>query len=499
MTTFACKLKMSYNIFLLAFVLGIGGTFQYGLQVSIINSPAEYIKSFIRETWLKRYGSPPSEEMITLMWSFVVSIYSIGGLLGSLSAGYLSVRFGRKKAMLFTNIPALLSATLVGLSRLCGSFEMIVAGRLFSGVCGGLALNIHLMYAGECAPRKLRGLIAITASTAIAVGKFVGFALGLREVLGVDALWPILMAANALPALIQLLTLPFFPDSPRYLLIDKKDKEGCIKAVKQLWGDGDHTAEIDDMMAEQEAIRGEKAKSVCDLFRDKAVRWQLITLFLVSSCMQLIGINVVYFYAYNVFIKAGIPPAQIHYVSLGVGITEILTTVLCGFLIERAGRKTLLWKSHAVMALALGLLTVTLSLQDSFFWVPYCSVALIFIFIMSFGIGPAGVLCSLPTEIFIQSYRPAAYVFNGATNWIQLFILGLLFPFIVEGLGSFCFIIFLTYCLSMAIFAFLVMPETKGKTMLQVMEEFNCLNYRGKKRQTALQQRNCSVMIVTRL
>ncbi|NXS06315.1 GTR11 protein, partial [Neodrepanis coruscans] len=207
---------------------GIGGGFQYGLQVSIINSPAEYIKSFIRETWLKRYDSSPSEEMITFMWSFIVSIYSIGGLLGSLSAGYLAVRFGRKKAMLFANIPALLSAALMGLSRLCGSFEMIIAGRLSSGVCGGLAMNINLMYAGECAPRKLRGLTAMTVSTSIAVGKFVGFALGLREVLGVEDLWPILMAASALPALIQLLTLPFFPDSPRYLLIDKNDKEECI-------------------------------------------------------------------------------------------------------------------------------------------------------------------------------------------------------------------------------------------------------------------------------
>ncbi|XP_025971824.1 solute carrier family 2, facilitated glucose transporter member 11-like isoform X3 [Dromaius novaehollandiae] len=397
---------MSCNLFLLAFVLGIGGTFQYGLQISIINSPAEYIKSFIHETWLKRYGSSPSEEIITLMWSFIVSIYSIGGLLGSLFAGYLLVRFGRKKAMLLTNIPALLSAALMGLSRLSGSFEMIIIGRMFSGVCG---------------------------------------------------------------------------------------------AVKQLWGDGDHAAEMDDMMAEQKAINGEKAKSVCDLFRDKAVRWQLITLFLVSSCMQLIGINVVYFYAYSVFVKAGIPPAQTCYVSLGVGITEILTTVLCGFLIERAGRKMLLWKSYTVMSLALGLLTVTLSLQDSFFWVPYCSVALIFIFIMSFGIGPAGVICPLPTEIFIQSYRPAAYVLSGVTNWIQLFLLGLVFPFIAEGLGSFCFIIFFAYCLSMAIFVFLVMPETKGKTMLQIMEEFNRLNYRGKKRQTVLWQNDSSVTIATRL
>ncbi|XP_068013239.1 solute carrier family 2, facilitated glucose transporter member 11-like [Melanerpes formicivorus] len=490
---------MSYNLLLLVVVLGIGGASQYGLQISIINSPAEYIKNFIRETWLQRYGSSPREDVITLMWSFVVSIYSIGGLLGSLFAGYLSVRFGRKKAMLFANIPALLSAALMGLSRLCGSFEMIIAGRLFAGVCGGLGLNINLMYAGECAPQKLRGLTAITASTAIAIGKLAGFALGLREVLGVDDLWPVLMATNAIPALIQLLTLPFFPDSPRYLLIDKKDKEACLKAVKHLWGNGDHKAEIDDMVAEQEAICGEEAKSVCDLIRDRSVRWQLITLFLVSSCMQLIGANMVYFYAYNIFIKAGIPPDQTHYVSLGVGITEILTTVLCGFLVERAGRKTLLWRSYTVMALVLGLLTATLSLQDSFSWVPYCSAALIFIFIMCFGVGPAGVLCPLLTEIFIQSYRPAAYVFNGIVGWILLFILGFVFPFIVEGLGSFCFIIFLTYCLCMAIFVFLVLPETKGKTMLQVMEEFNHLNYRGKKRQTALPQKNCSVMVVTRL
>ncbi|XP_015733519.1 solute carrier family 2, facilitated glucose transporter member 11-like isoform X2 [Coturnix japonica] len=415
---------MSYNLFLLAFVLGIGGAFQYGLQISIINSPAEYIQNFIRETWLKRYGSSPSEEIITLMWSFIVSVYTIGGLLGSISVRYLSVTFGRKKSMLLANIPALLSATLMALSRLSGSFEMIIIGRLFAGVGA---------------------------------------------------------------------------DSPRYLLIDKKDKEGCIKAVKQLWGDGDYMAEVDDMTAEQEAIRGEKSKSVCDLIRDKSVRWQFITLFLVCSCMQLIGVNVVYFYAYNVFLKAGLSPAQTRYVSLGVGITEILTTALCGFLVDRAGRKALLWKTYTAMALALGLLTVTLALQDSFSWIPYCSAALIFIFIMSFGLGPAGVLCPLPTEIFIQSYRPAAYAFNGASNWIQLFFLGLLFPFIVEGLGSFSFIIFLAYCLSMAIFVYLVVPETKGKTMLQIMQEFNRLNYRVKKGQAALQQNNCSLTTVTRL
>lgn len=74
-----------------------------------------------------------------------------------------------------------------------------------------------------------------------------------------------------------------------------------LAAVKQLWGDGDHMAEIDDMLAEQEAIHGEKAKSVCDLFRDQAVRWQLITLFLVVACMQLLGVNVVCVLLFSAF------------------------------------------------------------------------------------------------------------------------------------------------------------------------------------------------------
>uniref|UniRef100_A0A8B9Z983 Major facilitator superfamily (MFS) profile domain-containing protein n=1 Tax=Anas platyrhynchos TaxID=8839 RepID=A0A8B9Z983_ANAPL len=399
----------------------------------------KYIKSFIRECWLKRYGSSPSEEIITLMWSFVVSIYSIGGLLGSLSAGYLSVRFGRKKVMLLNNIPALLSAALMGLSRLSGSFEMIIIGRLLAGVCGGLGLNIHIMYAGECAPQKLRGVIAITLHSDVQL--FLLCWSGFREVLGVDALWPILMAANALPALVQLLTLPFFPDSPRYLLIDKKDKEGCIKGKEM-----GHKAFI---LAKRKIWENPTdAWKRCSVWKET-----LGTTFTRFCTFQ------VYFYAYNVFLQVGISPAQTRYVSLGVGVTEILTTVL--------------------------------------FTEASCKIFNFSFFLQCFF--SAGVLCLLPTEIFIQSYRPAAYVFNGASNWIQLFFLGLVFPFIVEGLGSFCFIIFLAYCLSMAIFVFLVVPETKGKTMLQIMEEFNRLNHRGKKGQPALPQNNCSLMIVTRL
>ncbi|NWY27384.1 GTR5 protein, partial [Pheucticus melanocephalus] len=235
----------------------------------------------------------PSAEMITLMWSLIVSIYSIGGLLGSSCAGYLCVRFGRKKAMLLSNIPALLGAALMGLSRLCGSFEMIIAGRLFSGVCGGIHMNAHVQYAGEISPKKLRGFINVTCTVFLALGKTVARILGLRELLGSQALWPLLMASCGLPALVQLLTLPFFPESPPYLLMQKGDTEGCKKAIRQLWGEGQHQAEIDDIMKEKATMKNTKILSVLDLVKEPAFRWQLYMIVTLTATIQLCGINAV--------------------------------------------------------------------------------------------------------------------------------------------------------------------------------------------------------------
>ncbi|XP_030075457.1 solute carrier family 2, facilitated glucose transporter member 11 isoform X2 [Microcaecilia unicolor] len=475
---------VTWNLVLLSIVLGIGGTFQYGLQVSTISSPSEYIQKFINQTWLDRNGFPLHDETLSLLWSVIISIYNLGGLLGALSVGYLSGRFGRKKTLLYNNITALLGATVLGFSKILGSFEMVMLGRFLYGVSTGLGLNVHMIYTGECAPQQLRGRITITSALFAVIGKCTGLLLSLSELLGSEDLWPLLMASSVFPALIQLVTLPFFPDPPRYLLIDKGDKEGCIQAMKKLWGDRDHKAEMDEMLAEKAAINGEKAKSVVELVCNRAVRWQFLTLLLVYGLMQLVGINVVYFYTYDVFYNAGIPSAQIRYVSLGMGITELLTIGLCAYMIDHVGRKALLWKSYSILSLTLGTLTVTLSLQKNYSWMPYFSTILIFILLLSYGIGPASVSCTLTTEIFNQSYRPAAFVFCGVLNWLGLIVLGFVFPFIVQGLGSFCFIFFLAYCLVMAIFVFLFVPETKGKSILEIMEQFQHLNFGGKKKKT---------------
>uniref|UniRef100_H3A0N7 Major facilitator superfamily (MFS) profile domain-containing protein n=2 Tax=Latimeria chalumnae TaxID=7897 RepID=H3A0N7_LATCH len=483
-------------LILMMFVLGIGGSFQNGFHTSVINSPSLYIQSFINDTWMERYGKPVEAKTVKLIWSIIVSIFSAGGVVGVLSTRYLAVKYGRKKCMLYNNIITIVASVMMGLSYSAKSFELILAGRFIYGISAGIGQNMHCLYLTESAPKKLRGIVNLTVVTFGSIGKCWGQVLGLREHLGQENLWPLLLAFNGLPALIQLVTLPFFPEAPRYLLIDKGERNMCERALETLWGKKDLTVEIEDMLAEQATINGEKPKRLLDLFKDKSVRWQVITTIMACTFLQFSGLHLIYSYSFYIFGTAGVPIEQSRYVTVGISITEILTSVACGLCIERIGRRLLLCNGYSFMALIMTLLTVTLTLQDWFFWMPYCSVFLIFVYVISFGMGPAGTTGSLLAELFLQSYRPAAYVLIGIIKCSGLFLIGLVFPFIIDGLGSFSFLIFLGNSLCAAVFVFLFVPETKGKTILEISEDFKKIKLNRKN--TKRSHKDDSTFVVTK-
>ncbi|NXG60188.1 GTR5 protein, partial [Hemiprocne comata] len=148
-------------------------------------------------------------------------------------------------------------------------------------------------YVGEISPRKLRGFANSTSSFFWSLGKALGQISGQRELLGSQSRWPMLMASCGLPALVQLVVLPFFPESPPYLLMRKEDQEGCKKAIRQLWGEGHHQAEIDDIMKEKATMKNTKILSVLELIKEPAFRWQLYTIVILTATVQLCGINAV--------------------------------------------------------------------------------------------------------------------------------------------------------------------------------------------------------------
>ncbi|NXF05708.1 GTR9 protein, partial [Smithornis capensis] len=190
--------------------------------------------------------------------------------------------------------------------------------------------------------------------------------------------WNVLLSFSGLVALIQLLFLPFFPESPPYLLLQKGDKAGCLKAMKQLWGEGNYQTEFDDLMKEKAITKGTKIMNVLEMLREPSVYPQLLTMLLVLLSLQLCGLSA----------TANLQESIIPYVSLGVSTSELISIIFCSSIIDRFGRRILLCGGYLLMALILVLLETSLLLSDQFLWMRYCSVILIFLFIIAYGIGP---------------------------------------------------------------------------------------------------------------
>ncbi|NXL46819.1 GTR9 protein, partial [Podilymbus podiceps] len=190
--------------------------------------------------------------------------------------------------------------------------------------------------------------------------------------------WNLLLSFSGLVALIQLLFLPFFPESPPYLLLQKGDKAGCLKAMKQLWGEGNYYTEFDDLMKEKALTKGTKIMNVLEVLKEPSVYPQLSTMLLLLLSLQLCGLSA----------TASLQESIIPYVSLGVAISELISIIFCSSIIDRFGRRILLWGGYLLMALILVFLETSLLLSDQILWMRYCSVILIFLFIIAYGIGP---------------------------------------------------------------------------------------------------------------
>ncbi|NXY44772.1 GTR9 protein, partial [Ceuthmochares aereus] len=164
--------------------------------------------------------------------------------------------------------------------------------------------------------------------------------------------WNVLLSFSGMVALIQLLFLPFFPESPPYLLMQKGDKPGCLKAMKQLWGEGNYHTEFDDLMKEKSVTKSTKIMNVLQVLKEPSVYPQLSIMLLLLLSLQLCGLSA----------TANLQESIIPYVSLGVAICELISVIFCSSIIDRFGRRILLWGGYLLMALILLLLETSLLL-----------------------------------------------------------------------------------------------------------------------------------------
>ncbi|XP_063779174.1 solute carrier family 2, facilitated glucose transporter member 9 isoform X2 [Pseudophryne corroboree] len=438
--------------------------------------PKKYIRQLYNESWSSRYNQTMSSGSISILWSVTVSIFAIGGLVGALIVIPMVNRLGRKRTLLLNNLFAIVASLLMSLANLAGAPEMVIIGRFIMGLDGGIALSTLPMYLNEISPKRIRGSLGQITAILICVGVFTGQVLGLPEIFGQESRWPCLFGFILIPSVIQIAILPFFPESPRYLLLEKQDTKRAEKAFRTFLGRKDVSQDIEEVLAETRKQRNTQLVSVVELFKMRSVRWQLITVIITMASYQLCGLNAIWFYTNSIFTEAGIEPHTIPYITLSTGGIEILASIVSGMTVEKLGRRILLIGGFGLMTVFFTVLTLLLTFQDRAWWLPYCSIVCILGVIAAFCIGPGGIPFILVGEFFQQSQRPAAFMVAGSVNWISNFAVGLLFPIIQNGLDNYCFLVFAAICLVGAVYLYFILPETKNKSFIEIDQAFAKIN-----------------------
>uniref|UniRef100_A0A8C0XD42 Major facilitator superfamily (MFS) profile domain-containing protein n=1 Tax=Castor canadensis TaxID=51338 RepID=A0A8C0XD42_CASCN len=178
------ELDWSCLLVVASLVGAFGSSFLYGYNLSVVNAPTQYIKAFYNDTWEKRHGHPIDPDTLTLLWSVTVSIFAIGGLVGTIMVKMVANVLGRKSTLLVNNGFAISAALLMAFSLQAESLEMLIMGRFLMGVDGGIALSVLPMYLNEISPKEIRGSMGQVTAIFICIGVFSGQLLGLPELLG---------------------------------------------------------------------------------------------------------------------------------------------------------------------------------------------------------------------------------------------------------------------------------------------------------------------------
>ncbi|KAM5254701.1 solute carrier family 2, facilitated glucose transporter member 3 [Hipposideros larvatus] len=453
-----------------AIIIAAIGSFQFGYNTGVINAPEMIIKDFINYTMEEKLVNPPTDVFLTTLWSLSVAIFSIGGMIGSFSVGLFVNRFGRRNSMLIVNLLAIAGGCLMGFCKMAQSVEMLILGRLVIGLFCGLCTGFVPMYIGEIAPTALRGAFGTLNQLGIVIGILVAQIFGLKVILGTEDLWPVLLGFTILPAILQSAALPFCPESPRFLLINKKEEESAKRILQRLWGTQDVAQDIQEMKDESARMAQEKQVTLLELFRVRSYQQPLMISIMLQLSQQLSGINAVFYYSTGIFKDAGVPEPI--YATIGAGVVNTIFTVVSLFLVERAGRRTLHMIGLGGMAACSVLMTVSLLLKDTYKWMSFICIGAILVFVAFFEIGPGPIPWFIVAELFSQGPRPAAMAVAGCSNWTSNFLVGLLFPSAASLLGPYVFIVFTGFLVIFLVFTFFKVPETRGRTFEEITRAF---------------------------
>jgi SP family galactose:H+ symporter-like MFS transporter len=431
-------------VYLAAAVSALGGML-FGYDIGVISGAILFIK---RDFSL----SSGLEEI-------VVSAVLLGSLFGALAGGSLADRFGRRRLLVGTAIVFGLGA--VG-AALAPDTAWLILARVVAGTAIGIASFVAPLYISEIAPVETRGKLVSINQVALTSGIVISYLIDYAFA-GAQA-WRWMFALAAIPAAAFGFGLIFIPDSPRWLIGAGEVTEARavlkrIRAPEQVEGE---LTEIQHSAAQQKAHWSE--------LLSPQLRAPMIVGIGLAIAQQITGINTVIYYAPTIFKAAGMSSTSVAILaSVGVGIVNVVMTLVAMQLIDRLGRRPLLLISLAGMAMSLFVLGLAFSLPQLSGSLGWIAVVSLMTYVGSFAVGLGPVFWLILSEIYPLRIRGRAMSVGTAANWITNLIVAVSFLTLTQVLGKpTTFWLYSAVSIGAWLFAFLLVPETKGKTLEQI-------------------------------
>jgi MFS transporter, SP family, arabinose:H+ symporter len=441
-------MKTNAYVFRCALVAALGG-FIFGFDTVVISGAEQTIQ----ELWGLGAG----------MHGLAMSMALWGTVLGSLIGSWPTDKFGRQKTLIWIGI--LYFASALGSAYAPEAVSFMVA-RFIGGVGIGISTVAAPLYISEISPAKSRGRLTAMFQLNIVLGILIAFLS--NYLIGnfvENNAWRWMLGVEAIPALAFTVFCFTIPESPRWLIGNREDKSDAIEVLKRL-NPACEVDEIDTLVAE--ITDAAHCKTSAGAFWSGRLKVPILLAFLVAFFNQLSGINAVLYFAPRIFELTGLGEQAALLQSIGIGVTNLVFTFAGLWLIDRLGRRTLLYIGSFGYIASLGMCSWAFY-TGAFSIVPI----FIFAFIAAHAIGQGAVIWVFISEIFPNRHRAEGQALGCFTHWIFAALLTMFFPKIVTTFSPGA--VFLFFCIMMVlqlVWVKIMVPETKGRSLEEIEKSY---------------------------
>jgi sugar porter (SP) family MFS transporter len=431
-------------VYVAAAISALGGML-FGYDIGVISGAILFVK--------KQFSLSSSMEEI------VISSVLLGSLVGAAAGGVLADRLGRRRLSIVTAIVFCLGATGAALAP---DTAWLIVARVVAGVAIGVASFVSPLYISEIAPVDIRGKLVSINQVALTSGIVISYLIDYAFAPSEDWRW--MFALAVIPAAAFGIGLFFIPDSPRWLA-----GRGHMDKAREVLKKIRNPQEMEDEVKEIQSSVSQQKGDWSELF-NKVLRSAMLVGIGLAIAQQITGINTVIYYAPTIFKFAGLSsaPAAI-LASVGVGVINVVLTVVAMQLIDRVGRRPLLLISLAGMAASLFVLGGAFLLPQFKSVLGWIAVGSLMTYVGFFAVGLGPVFWLILSEIYPLRIRGRAMSVGTAANWLANLIVALTFLTLTRAIGKpGTFWLYAAVTVGTWFFAYFLVPETKGKTLEQI-------------------------------